>query len=192
MMPADTPRQKVRTALLLLSGVLICALLWRSFNNAAPTPETSPAPVIIEIRGQVPNPGIYLLKPGLSTLSNALASADCRGATPEGDREMQSGEALEVHHCGPDPRFEIVRMEAAALIAAGLKLDINSASEADLMLVPRMQPEVAEAIVKRRGQKPWENMQALEEINGVGPGTIQRLDTYLRVLRPDRDGGGTR
>ena len=72
-------------------------------------------------------------------------------------------------------------MPGAALLACGLKLDLNSASLGELLLIPHMRPEIAESIIKRRREKAWEQVDDLVEIRGVGPKTAQKLQDYLEV-----------
>jgi competence protein ComEA len=72
-------------------------------------------------------------------------------------------------------------MPGAALLAAGLKLDLNSASLDELLLIPHMRPEIAASIIEKRREKAWEQVDDLIEIRGVGLKTAQKLQDYLEI-----------
>jgi competence protein ComEA len=77
-------------------------------------------------------------------------------------------------------------MPGAALLALGLKLDLNSASLDELLLVPKMHPKIAAAIIERRQEDEWEQIDDLIEIRGVGPKTVQNLQDYLEISHHDK------
>jgi DNA uptake protein ComE-like DNA-binding protein len=72
-------------------------------------------------------------------------------------------------------------MEASVRLTLGEKLDLNQASAEELCLVPGMQPVMATAIVTRRSRQPWDDLQELVEISGVGPRTLEKWGNYLEV-----------
>ncbi|MEM5787817.1 MAG: helix-hairpin-helix domain-containing protein [Syntrophobacteraceae bacterium] len=185
-MHSEEVRQRVRTAIILLSIGLFCLILFRSWRTGARNPDTKPAPVIVEIGGDVASPGVYLLEPGSASISNALSLAGCSGGSPESDRPLESGQSLLVTVNGT-VTVHTGSMAAAARLGCGLKLDVNSASESDLLLIPRMRPDIASAIVKRREEKQFSNPAEIIEINGIGAKTVQRLEAFLEVAAPVAD-----
>ena len=72
-------------------------------------------------------------------------------------------------------------MPGAALLACGLKLDLNSASLDEFLLIPQMRADIATSIMERRGKKAWGKVDDLIEIRGVGLKTVQKLKDYLEV-----------
>jgi len=102
-----------------------------------------PAPVEVEVKGDVPAPGIYLLDSGRARVSDALLAAGWPGLIPDISRELESGQSLSVLKTGAYPQITTGWMSAAARLAFGLKLDLNAASAQDLMLVPQMRPDIA-------------------------------------------------
>jgi len=183
-MTADKPGHAIRIAIVLLAITLTAGLLWRSYRKQAPLPANRPSPVIVEVKGDVPLPGIHLLEHGRATVLDALSAAGRTGNLPRSERALQSGESVRVVNRGTGVRVEVGRMAAAARLACGLKIDINSASEKDLLLVPQMRPHIASAIVTRRERKAWKNVEELREIHGIGFKTVQRLNGFLEVLPP--------
>jgi DNA uptake protein ComE-like DNA-binding protein len=142
----------------------------------------------VEILGDVKRPGVLLVD-GPATVGGALAAAGgCRSEAAANlplaaaEQAITSGVRLWVE-CPPggtvSVRFALI--EPAALITLGVRLDINHAEPAALLLVPGMQSEFAAAIVKRRLTKPWERLDQLAEIPGVGPKTVKKWEKYLEV-----------
>ncbi len=185
-MKTDCRDKNLHLAVLLLSCAVFALLTLRTvFQDRRAAPQ-SPAPVIVEVKGNVPRPGVYLLARGSATFAGAIAAAGVPGGLSSAleSRELADGESLTLVYRNGSPEIVLHRMPAATLLASGLKLDVNTASETDLGLIPLMRPEVASAIVERRGIKPWESIDELEQIHGVGPKTAARLRDYLQVQDP--------
>lgn len=170
----------VHAAILLIAAILLLLLIRRSYFSSENRERVSSAPVVVEISGEVPNPGIFLLRRDQATIAGALAAAGFGGHEGAGD-SLEPGASLRVVKTDNGYSVSSGRMGASARLAAGLKIDINSASEEDLMLVPGMRGEIAEKIAKRRLDKPWESMADLSEIHGVGPKTAQKFEEFLEV-----------
>lgn len=175
---------RIYAAIAMVSAVLFCILLVRSVPDGPSSAGSLPAPLVVEVKGDVPKPGVYLLEKATATVSGALGAAGWSGAVPEGaaGRELVSGEAVRALGRGGSARIEIGRMEGASLLAAGLKLDLNSAPFEDLLLVARMRPEIAASIVRRREKTSWKNVEELTELRGVGRKTVEKLGEYLCAM----------
>ena len=60
------------------------------------------------------------------------------------------------------------------------KLDINIASEEQLVILPGIGPKKARAIVDyREGNGHFENVDQLESVHGIGPRTLEGLKPYV-------------
>jgi len=59
---------------------------------------------------------------------------------------------------------------------AGGKVNINTATEAELEAIPGIGPHYARAIIAGR---PYENLEAILRVKGIGPKTLARLEPYL-------------
>lgn len=71
--------------------------------------------------------------------------------------------------------------EAGGAIA-GMTLDLNSASEGELALLPRIGPGLAKRIVEYRSEHgPFESVEELSEVPGMGERATEALRPYLRV-----------
>ncbi len=175
---------KIRTAVVLFSVLLWTVLVLRTLREKPRVPEDAPARIAVEVKGEVPAPGIYLLEKDRATVSQTVEAAGRSGIFTGADRKLEPGESLNVLAAGSHPEIAAGRMPAAAALAAGLKIDLNAASEKDFLLIPKMRPDVAREIVKRRGEKAWEDVGQLIEIPGIGPKTVQRFAQFLRVNPP--------
>jgi competence ComEA-like helix-hairpin-helix protein len=60
--------------------------------------------------------------------------------------------------------------------AAGGKVNVNTATEAELEALPGIGPHYARAIIAGR---PYENLDAILRVKGIGPKMLKRLTPYL-------------
>ncbi len=178
---------RIPAAILIVSIGLFLLLLFRSRHVAPPTGIETAVPIVVEIKGEAKRPGIYTFEPDGATVSLAASAAGLPDGIPADiqSRRLVSGESLESRHTDNGVEIHFGRMPAAALLACGLRLDLNFSTVDDLLLVPGMRPEIAESIVKRRREKQWESVENLSEIRGVGKKTAEKLKEYLEV-RVDR------
>lgn len=180
------PDQKIRTAILFLAVILFCVLVVRSSHNTPSILGNSPVPVIVELRGEIPGQGVYLVDQEKATISNVFVMAGLSGTAPESlaDRKLTSGQSVILIGHGDKPEINIGWMPASVRLAAGQKLDLNTAPVGDLLLIPKMRADMAASIVKRRETKPWESVDELQEIHGIGPKTSQLFEEYLQIVPP--------
>ena len=85
----------------------------------------------------------------------------------------------------------LVILGAAALVfgeggdsAPAKKVNINTASAAELAYLPRIGLKVAERIVERRKEKPFARPEELMEVKGVGEKLFLSLKPYVAVTGP--------
>jgi len=176
--------KKTFTAILILSLLLLISFLirWTMEKSAIPDRDSIDL-VLLEVQGDVPKPGIYLLDRRIATVASAAAAAEYPWQIPgEAARQkISSGQSLAFFRKQERTIIQFGRMPGAAILAYGLKLDLNSASVEELQLIPHMSQNIAMAIVNRRRAKNWELLEELVEINGVGPKTAQKLEEYLEI-----------
>ncbi len=186
----EKDRVKNQWAILLCSiGLFVLFSAVECAQTDSQKTHTRPA-VAVEVKGEVARPGIYLLDPAAATVGVAAAKAGARVEIPKGevDRKLLSGQSIEITDKKRGVAIKLGRMPGAALLALGLKLDLNSASSGELLLVPRMRPAIAAQVVAGRSRKPWANVDELRAIRGVGPKTVQTFQEYLEVPAvPDRN-----
>lgn len=75
--------------------------------------------------------------------------------------------------------------EGAQAPATGVKkVNINTASAAELVFLPRIGLKVAERIVERRKEKPFARPEDLMEVKGIGEKLFLSLKPYVSVSGP--------
>ncbi|MEM7402906.1 MAG: ComEA family DNA-binding protein [Myxococcota bacterium] len=68
------------------------------------------------------------------------------------------------------------------VLLAGQRLNINSATAADLAQMPHISKTLAQRIVQHRQQHgPFGNLQQLQTVKGVGRATIKKLSAFVTV-----------
>jgi len=178
------------TLLATLVGVLSLA---RYKERNSPLPRMSPISAVVSVQGDVARPGVYLIQTPAPQIEEAiLAAGGIKGGgrpdamKPIESRRIRSGQQIRVV-VQPSGGIHILveEMDAASRLAIGQKLDVNSATEEELALVPSMRENMAKAIVYNRRERPWEDIAELEEIPGVGPRTVEKWHEYLEIRGAD-------
>lgn len=181
--------RRVFRAVVVLAISVLVVLFFRLLKKTRPPSPLPVHAVPVEVLGDVRNPGIHLIEGEAPTVLEALKAA---GGLKSGRKtELPGGTAQEklgvgrsvcIREEGPGAvDVRVGSMEAAALLTVGGRIDINRAGEDDLLVVPRMKPEFARAIVDHRRQKAWKTVEELEEIPGVGRKTAEKWKDYLEV-----------
>jgi DNA uptake protein ComE-like DNA-binding protein len=186
-------------AALALALLIFVILIVRDRNRDHPV--TPPAPVcVVSVEGDVAAEGIYLFGAGRVSAADAIEAAGglfapsgCPAPAselqpmfsglrfPSSDLRLHSGESMRISVLPGGVHAEVARMDAAARLALGYKLDLNAASESDLLLIPQMKSETARAICDRRALLPWSSAGELREIRGIGPKTAAKWSEYLEA-----------
>jgi competence protein ComEA len=74
--------------------------------------------------------------------------------------------------------------ESTEPAAAGKKVNINTASAAELAYLPRLGAKVAARIVEHRKEKPFARPEDLMEVKGIGEKLFVTLKPYVSVSGP--------
>ena len=65
-------------------------------------------------------------------------------------------------------------------------LDLNSATEQQLTTLPGIGPEKARAIIARRERRPFERIEEILRVKGIGRATFRRLRSRITVRTQNR------
>jgi competence ComEA-like helix-hairpin-helix protein len=66
--------------------------------------------------------------------------------------------------------------------AATISVNLNTASRAELMLLPGIGEKYAERIVAyRHDHGPFASIEELDRVKGIGPKTLERLKPFIRI-----------
>ena len=164
--PPSKQRVGVMVLMLLVCGAMLPVLRWL----AAEAPPQAHA--VVEVRGNVPEPGFYSLVPPV-TVSAAISAA---GGQHGDSRQVPVGSVVMVSEDG----ISVQPMDKRLVI--GLPVSVNSASRAALETVPGIGAVRAEAIVlSRTDDGPFSSLDDLTRVKGVGPATLARIRPFLSV-----------
>jgi competence protein ComEA len=169
---------------LLLGAVLLGLYAWRAhvFFPPAPPPPGTLSLAFVEVAGPVAHPGVYAF-PKPPSLREVWAKSGAVGTPPDPDQTIASGSRVKV---ATDGGYGLSSMSGAQLITLGLPLDLNRASAEDLDAIPGVGPALAQRIVDyRRAHGPFNQVEDLIKVSGVGPQNLPKLKPYLGLGGPE-------
>lgn len=170
-----------------------------------PGPGETPPPVFVNVVGHVRNPGLHSLPPG-SRVADAIEAAG--GPTEQADitrlnlaRKLQDEEYLAVLATDEEPPQILAPAVGSSLggevetNARGVEelgdargderadvLNLNTATEEQLMQLPGVGPVLAERISAWRAQNDgFRHVDELREVAGVGPKIFAQLEPLVTV-----------
>lgn len=133
---------------------------------------TVPDGVPVEVRGDVPRPGLHLVVD--PTVSRAIEAAG--GAAIDDPRPLGIGDRVTV--VGSEIRVS----PASDPLLVGLPIDLNTASADAVAAVPGIGRKTADAIVADRvARGPFRRLDDLGRVPGVGPQAIELLTPFVTV-----------
>jgi len=187
--------QNLKPILYMVSGILlglfVAVLVWvvaRNPSGQAVTLRPAPTeqPIVVQIAGAVPRPGVYALAQGsrvqdaISAAGGFLADADKTGINLA--RAVVDGEQLEIPYAdGASPVILDATPKAQSQSSAEL-VNVNTASPAELDTLPGIGPTTAQKIIDYREQNgPFLTKEDIINVSGIGPGTYERLKDLITV-----------
>ena len=191
---------------LLIALLLLGSLTYKFFTRPSlPPSEESVEEVIIEVSGEVQNPGIYLFRYP-PTLREAIERAGGLKETAEfgatlSQEILKTGDLLTVtkeYSQAPFPlplskggqretkqeviKIKIRRMAANKLLVFSIPLNLNQASEEDLCLIPGMGESLArEIIAYRERRRGFRSVEELRNVKGIGEKKYQSFKTFFTI-----------
>jgi hypothetical protein len=176
-------------AITVLATLIFSILFVRFYRKESPPSGIPVAPLFVAVEGDINRAGTYLLEGPEVSVHRVIEAAGglFKGVLDEipedfAQLKIRSGQLVRIARSGTgllDIRVD--RMPAAARLTLGEKLNVNEATEEELLLVPQMKAGLAAAILERRSRKEWQRLDELEEIAGIGPKTIEKWRGYLEA-----------
>ena len=153
--------------------------------TATPLPTPTPLPLRVYVCGAVHEPGVYRLPPG-SLVEDAIRAAG--GPTEEADlirinlaRELLDQQQVYVPYLdevNPYPTLS----GGVAPTATPQRIDLNTATAAELEALPHVGPTLAREIVAyRETYGPFQTVEDLLNVPGVGPSTLEEIRPWVVV-----------
>ncbi|MCJ7661249.1 MAG: helix-hairpin-helix domain-containing protein [Anaerolineales bacterium] len=160
-------------------------------------PPPTPSPYIVHISGAVAEPGVYSLIAG-SRIQNAIEAAG--GHLPSANLDginmaavVEDGDQIWVPYhelitSTPQPKEPTsnttpqTNEENEQPPIANLLININTASISELDSLPGIGPQKAsEIIAYRDGNGPFERIEEIEMVSGIGPVTFNNIKALICV-----------
>jgi predicted flap endonuclease-1-like 5' DNA nuclease len=146
-------------------GVL-ALLIFMLSGTVWPSANAPPASPCVEWIG-VEEGGVLRAVCGMQTIEEVVLRHPATEPIRVGDRV--------VLEAGKTP--QVRALSAPALLALGLRLDVNTASTQDLMRVSGIGPALARKIIAKR---PYRTIEELERVRGIGPKRRRAFTSFLR------------
>ena len=154
--------------------------------------ETVQTEVVVDVKGAVQHPGVYALPAGARVI-DAVERAG--GFLPEADPDrinlaqpLTDGMAFRVPFQGEEAGAGGLADVSSTLISSPVgnsgsgKVNINTATASELETLPGIGPAKAEAIIQYRTEHgPFQHVDQLLEVPGIGEKTLQNLRDFITV-----------
>ena len=169
---------------LLLLGILYFKFY---YQPSSPSSEGLVKEVVVEVSGEVFNPGIYLFQ-NPPTLREAIERAGglretAQFDTPSSSKILETGTLLIVGKESPQEiHVKMERMAANKLLVFSIPLDLNRVSIEDLCLIPGIGESLAQKIINHRERRRgFRSVEELKNVNGIGEKKFQSLKMYFAI-----------
>ncbi len=137
--------------------------------------------ILVEIKGAIRKPGVYMLESS-SRLYELLDAAG--GVTEEGTtlslnlaRKLIDGESVLIPSTVEDPPHE--QEEDSATYG---RVNINTAGESELTILPKIGPATAQNIIAyREANGPFMEKTDIMEVSGIGEATYESIESLITV-----------
>lgn len=147
--------------------------------------ELARLPILVDVKGAVKHPGVYSLTEGdrlidaVDAAGGYLADADTRLLNHA--MKLADEDIIYVPVDGEEvPNFE--RPHSGQASAEPQKVNINTASEAELQTLSGIGPSKANAIVQYRTDfGAFQKIEDLMEVSGIGSKTFEKLESQITV-----------
>jgi len=151
-------------------------------ESSLPWGDQGPATVAVEVRDDRGSTGIYFFPEGIILQEILKAAGLKEKAEKEGKAIPAGADGFTLRVTPDEQRPETGELPAARRLALGLKIDINRATEEDLVLVSGVGERLAARIVGLRREKGgFEDLEDLAAVPGLKGYRLDELRKYLTV-----------
>jgi competence protein ComEA len=154
--------------------------------TVAPTLPPTPAPVRVYVSGAVAAPGVYTLS-AHSLVDDAIKAAGGAAADADLDKinlaqEVRDQQQIHVPRKGEATPQQPAPGPGGAATPGAKKVNINTATLAELDTLPKIGPTTAQRIIDYRTKNgPFKKIEDLKNVSGIGDVTFQALKDSITV-----------
>ena len=185
-------RSVLKVLIGVIAGFLLAGALLVISRSPAGTPiqllpAPTKAPLVVQVMGAVPRPGVYEFPEG-SRVRDAIDAAG--GLLTEADTSamnlaapLEDGQQLDIPYVG-GAAPAVTAEPAAATQAANAEdlLNINTATVDQLDALPGIGPTTAQKIIDyRTANGPFARIEDIMNVSGIGPATFDKLKDLITV-----------
>ncbi|WP_165775424.1 ComEA family DNA-binding protein [Chryseomicrobium excrementi] len=147
-----------------------------SISEQPPAIESDPDFIVVEIKGAISQPGVYEMPFG----SRLIALIDKAGGLLElSDSNQINQAALLVDE--ESIYIPTIGEVTTTTESESELIDINSADATLLQTLPGIGPAKADAIIAYREATPFQTVDDLSQVDGIGDKTLEQLRPLIRV-----------
>ncbi len=158
--------------------------------TATPEPTATPRPLMVYVSGAVVQPDVYTLPPE-SIVKDAIVAAG--GTSAEADlnrinlaRRLRDEEQVYVPKLGEESPLVAPPLSDTSAPSPsaqpGAKVNINTATAAELETLPRIGPALAQRIIEYRTDNgPFGSIEEIKNVKGIGQATFEQLKDEITV-----------
>ncbi len=162
-----------------LIGLLAAGIIWLAASRPSGEavtllPTATPGMLMVYVSGAVATPGVYTLPVG-SRVDAAIQAAG--GFLPGAEQEgINLAKPLE-----DGQQIDVPGIVDTSHVNAG-RVNINTATAAELDTLPGIGPTTAQSIVDYRLENgPFQAIQDIQNVPGIGSATFDRIKDYITV-----------
>lgn len=91
------------------------------------------------------------------------------------------GSVFVMYAAEPKEKAKAEEKAKASEPAKVAKVDINSASEAELAKIPGIGEKIAKAIVEHRAKEPFKTIEDIKKVKGIGEKKFEKIKDLIEV-----------
>jgi len=178
------PHQIMALVILTVFLALNCYRFCFSLNNETQI-ENLP-PCLLEVKGEVPHPGLYYYAycPTINELLNASGQAPDENVAIDQSSMvvLSTGTSLWVQKSRKGVRVGLFPLEGKKKMLLGIPINLNTATSDDLSSLPGIGPHIADEIILfRKTRGTFSKTEDLRAVNGIGEKRFKKIKKYLAV-----------
>ena len=156
-------------------------------DGASPAASPTPSVLFVHVAGEVRHPGVYRFRPGQRVIDAVQAAG--------GPRKRADLDALNLAALLVDSEQILVPRRGAGVVplppvpgtgsspgSTGALVNVNTATSEELEALPGIGPVLARQIIDyRTAHGPFPTVDALDDVSGIGPTTLEEIRPLVTV-----------